>query len=400
MKKLLLLGGDHFLIPVVKAAKALGYYVITCDYLPDNVAHKLSDAYIKFSTTDKEGILAAARELGIDGVLTYTDSGAVSAAYVAHHLGLPATGPLESVEILQNKARFRRFLADHGFNAPAAGGYATYEEAVLDSGRFRLPVIVKPVDSAGSKGVTKVESWDGLEAAVSWALNYSPSGGFIIEEWIEKVGCSSDSDCFSYNGVMEVTTFSSQRFDEKASGPYIPAAYTWPSTFTEEQEQYLRSELQRLITLLGMKSSVYNVETRIGTDGKPYIMEVSPRGGGNRLSEIVHFSTGVDIISNACRVAVGDDPVDYRQRPLTGHWAEVILHSNRDGLFDRLEIAPEVRESVVDVDLWVKKGDRVKSFIGANNAIGTLILKFPDERDMDAALKDIPSWLTVVVNEG
>ena len=250
MKKLLLLGGDHFLIPVVKAAKSLGYYVITCDYLPDNVAHKFSDAYIDFSTTDKEGILAAARELGIDGVLTYTDSGAVSAAYVAHHLGLPAAGPLESVEILQNKARFRSFLAEHGFNAPAARGYATYEEAVLDTERFRLPVIVKPVDSAGSKGVTKVERWDDLDKAVAWALRHSPSGRFIVEEWIEKAGCSSDSDSFSFRGEMTVTTFSSQWFDEKAAGPYIPAAYSWPSTFSAEKEAELRREIQRLVSLL------------------------------------------------------------------------------------------------------------------------------------------------------
>lgn len=398
MKKLLLLGGDHFLIPVVKAAKALGYYVITCDYLPDNVAHKLSDAYINFSTTDKEGILAAARELGIDGVLTYTDSGAVSAAYVAHHLGLPAAGPLESVEILQNKARFRSYLAEHGFNAPAARGYATYEEAVLDTERFRLPVIVKPVDSAGSKGVTKVERWDDLDKAVAWALRHSPSGRFIVEEWIEKAGCSSDSDSFSFRGEMTVTTFSSQWFDEKAAGPYIPAAYSWPSTFSAEKEAELRREIQRLVSLLGMQNSVYNIETRIGTDGKAYIMEVSPRGGGNRLSEIVHLSTGVDLISNACRVAVGDDPVNFHQKPATGHWAEIILHANKDGLFNRLEVDPDLPAEIVDLDLWVKKGDPVKSFLGANNSIGTLILRFRQEDEMKRLLATIPSWLHVFVD--
>ena len=103
MKKLLVLGGDHFTIPVVEAAHKQGYYVITCDYLPDNVAHKVSDEYINFSTTDKEGILEAARKLNIDGIVTYTDSGVVTCAYVANKLGLHPTGPYESVEILQNK---------------------------------------------------------------------------------------------------------------------------------------------------------------------------------------------------------------------------------------------------------------------------------------------------------
>ena len=398
MKKLLLLGGDHFLIPVVKAAKALGYYVITCDYLPGNVAHKLSDAYINYSTTDQEGILKAARELRIDGVLTYTDSGAISAAYVAENLGLPQSGPLESVKILQNKDLFRKFLTDNGFNAPVSGGYTRLFELLDEKDRFSLPVIVKPADSAGSKGVTKVSDWEQIEKAVEWALHYSPSGRFIVEEWIEKKGCSSDSDCFSFEGKMEVVNFSSQWFDDKAVGPYIPAAYSWPSTFTAEQEAYLAGELQRLVTLLGMRSSVYNVETRIGIDGKPYIMEFSPRGGGNRLSELVHLSTGVDIISNACRVAVGDDPVDCRQKPLSGNWAEVILHSNRTGRFNRMVVNENLPAEVVDIDLWVKPGDPVQAFIGANNAIGTLILRFNDAGSMIQSLQDIPSWLDVKVD--
>ncbi len=398
MKKLLLLGGDHFLIPVVKAAKALDYYVITCDYLPGNVAHKLSDAYINYSTTDQEGILKAARELKIDGVLTYTDSGAISAAYVAENLGLPQSGPLESVKILQNKDLFRKFLTDNGFNAPVSGGYTRLFELLDEKDRFSLPVIVKPADSAGSKGVTKVSDWEQIEKAVEWALHYSPSGRFIVEEWIEKKGCSSDSDCFSFEGKMEVVNFSSQWFDDKAVGPYIPAAYSWPSTFTAEQEAYLAGELQRLVTLLGMRSSVYNVETRIGIDGKPYIMEFSPRGGGNRLSELVHLSTGVDIISNACRVAIGDDPVDCRQKPLSGNWAEVILHSNRTGRFNRLTLNENLPAEVIDTDLWVAPGDPVQAFIGANNAIGTLILRFDDSEVMKHSLQNISSWLDVNVD--
>ena len=147
MKKLLVLGGDHFAIPVVQAAKKQGNYVITCDYLPDNVAHKYSDESANFSTTDKEGILAYAREKKIDGVVTFTDSGVVTTAYIQHHLGLPQIGPLESVEILQNKARFRQFLTDNGFVVPKARGFSKKDEALASKDFFTLPVIVKPVES-------------------------------------------------------------------------------------------------------------------------------------------------------------------------------------------------------------------------------------------------------------
>ena len=173
MKKLLVLGGDHFTIPVVEAAHKQGYYVITCDYLPDNVAHKASDEYVNFSTIDKEGILEWAKKNPIDGVVTFTDSGVVTTAYLQHHLGLPQIGPLASVELLQNKARFRQFLTEHGFNVPKAKGFTYKEDALASKDFFTLPVIVKPVDAAGSKGVTKVSDWNELETAVDWAIKFS-----------------------------------------------------------------------------------------------------------------------------------------------------------------------------------------------------------------------------------
>ena len=397
MKKLLILGGDHFAVPVVKAAKEQGYYVITCDYLPDNVAHKYSDEFANFSTTDKEGILAYAREKKIDGVVTFTDSGVVTTAYIQHHLGLPQIGPLESVEILQNKARFRQFLTDNGFMVPKARGFSKKDEAMASKDFFTLPVIVKPVDAAGSKGVTKVSKWEELESAIDWAIQFSFSGDFIIESFIEKKGCSSDSDCFSVDGQFKFMSFSAQRFDEQAAGEYTPAAYSWPSTLGKEAEEELSKELQRLISLLGMRTTVYNVETRVGTDGKPYIMEISPRGGGNRLSEMMRYATGVDMITGAVRAAVGDEVNDIEQKPLNGCWAEIIVHADKTGILDRIEVDQEYEPYVIEKDFWFKRGDEVKEFQSARDAIGTLVLNFETAEELEKAIANQRGWLKVVV---
>lgn len=397
MKKLLILGGDHFAVPVVKAAKEQGYYVITCDYLPDNVAHKYSDEFANFSTTDKEGILAYAREKKIDGVVTFTDSGVVTTAYIQHHLGLPQIGPLESVEILQNKARFRQFLTDNGFVVPKARGFSKKDEALASKDFFTLPVIVKPVDAAGSKGVTKVSKWEELESAIDWAIKFSFSGDFIIESFIEKKGCSSDSDCFSVDGQFKFMSFSAQRFDEQAAGEYTPAAYSWPSTLGKEAEEELSKELQRLISLLGMRTTVYNVETRVGTDGKPYIMEISPRGGGNRLSEMMRYATGVDMITGAVRAAVGDEVNDIEQKPLNGCWAEIIVHADKTGILDRIEVDQEYEPYVIEKDFWFKRGDEVKEFQSARDAIGTLVLNFETAEELEKAIANQRGWLKVVV---
>ena len=398
-KKLMLLGGLRYLLPVIKAAHEQGYYVITADYLPNNIAHKYSDEYCNVSIIEKEAVLREAQRLQIDGIMSFAcDPGVIAASYVQNRMGLPSFGPFESVEILQNKDKFRAFLSKNGFNVPRAQGFDSVEAALSESSMFPWPVIVKPTDAAGSKGVTRVDKYEDLKLALEYALKHSISGHIIVEEFIDKQGCSSDTDSMSVDGKLVFTSFCAQRFDAEATNPYTPAAYSWPSTFTKEQEIYLTSEIQRLIDLLGLKTVVYNIETRIGTNGKPYIMELTPRGGGNRLCEMLYYATGVDMITAITRAMVGDpilDPIE--QKPYHGHWAEIILHADNSGFFDHLEISKDLPAEIVEEDLWVEKGDKVESFEGANNAIGTLVLRFQSAEELEKAITHQSDWLKVVV---
>jgi carbamoylphosphate synthase large subunit len=350
------------------------------------------------SIIDKEAVLRVAKEKKIDGIMSFgVDPGVVSAAYVQEQMGLPSFGPFKSVEILQNKDRFRAFLAANGFNVPKAKGFGSVDEAMNDLSGFSYPVIVKPTDSAGSKGVTRVDDESEMKQALIYAFSHSISGRAIIEEFIEKKGCSSDSDSLSIDGKLAFVSFNAQRFDIHAANPYAPAAFTWPSTYTKEQEDYLSREIQRLIRLLGLKTAVYNIETRIGLDGKPYIMEVSPRGGGNRLCEMLRYATGMDLIEVVTRAVVGDPIDEIVQKPYDGHWAEIILHADKDGLFDRLVIARYFPGEIVEQDLWVKHLDPVKRFLGANDTIGTLVLRFKDAEDMEYAIQNQQEWLNIKV---
>ena len=398
-KKLMLLGGIRYLLPVIKAAHEQGYYVITADYIPDNIAHKYSDEYVNVSIIDKEAVLKVAQEKQIDGIMSFgVDPGVVSASYVQNKMGLPSFGPFESVEILQNKDKFRAFLTRNGFNVPQAKGFDSIDAAMNEIYWYPWPVIVKPTDAAGSKGVTRVDRPEDLKAALEYAMEHSISGHIIVEEFIEKAGCSSDTDSMSIDGKLVFTSFCAQRFDDNATNPYTPAAYSWPSTFTKEQEDYLKSEIQRLLRLLGLKTAVYNIETRIGTNGKPYIMELTPRGGGNRLCEMLRYATGVDMITAITRAIVGDpilEPIE--QKPYNGHWAEIILHADKSGIFDHLDISKVLPAEVIEEDLWVKNGDKVESFEGANNAIGTLVLKFQTAEELEYAITHQHEWLKVVV---
>lgn len=399
MKKLLLLGGSRYLLPVIQAAKNLSIYTITCDYLPNNIAHKYSDEYQNVSIIEKEKVLSLANDLHVDGIMSFAcDPGVETAAYVAEQLGLPNVGPYKSVSILQNKARFRKFLADNNFNVPKARSYSDLNDALSEADFFQWPVMIKPVDSAGSKGVTKVYDIYHLASAVEDAIKFSKTRQFIIEEYIEAIGCPSDTDALSIDGNLVYISFNDQYFDASAKNPFTPAAFSWPSTMPSLIQQELRKDLQKLITLLGMRTAIYNIETRQGVDGKGYIMEVSPRGGGNRLAEMLRYSTGADLIRYSILDAIGEPVSDKINDPVyNGCWAEVILHAERSGRFSALKVSKEIESYIIEKDLWIKKGDIVHEFSGANESIGTLVLKFPNQEILLLTMKHISQLVQVIV---
>lgn len=401
MKKLMILGGLNYTIPVIKTAHRLGIYVITCDYLPDNVAHKYSDEYCNVSITDKKAVLEAAQKQNIDGILSFAcDPGVVAAAYVAEKMGLPFQCSYQSADILQDKGLFRQFLTDHEFNVPHAKRYTDPMQPFQDVGFFQWPVIVKPVDSAGSKGITKVDNPDTLTKAVGNAISASHNAAFIIEDFLTFEGCHSSADLFTINGKLEFVTYSDHWFDKKADNPYIPAMAIWPTSMKKEHQQYLTEETQRLLTLLGVRDGIYNIETCVGSDGKPYIMEISPRGGGCRIAEIEELAYGVNLIENEVRKAVRMPLLKLEQRECSGHWCEMVIHAlhGQSGILKSVTIDPVIEEKYVKmVDLSAKPEDVIHPFTGANMSLGNVFLHFESREELDDVMAKQERWLHIEV---
>jgi len=396
----MLLGGLRYLLPVIEEAHKMGVYVVTADYLPGNIAHKYSDEYCNVSIIDKDAVLEAAQKLEIDGILSHAvDPGVVSAAYVAEQMGLPFQCSYEAACILQDKSKFRAFLAEHGFNCPRAKGYDNLEEALKDVDYFNWPVIVKPVDSAGSKGVTKVENKTDLRNAIEVALQSSLSKHFVIEDFLDKVGAQSSADIFTVDGKLVYPAYSDQLFDPDAANPYTPAIEVWPASMEQKYQEDLSAQLQKLFTLLKVKSGIYNVESRVCSDGKAYIMEVSPRGGGNRIAELQDMATGQSLIRNEIRKALSV-PLDVITAPkYDGVWCNYILHSNKPGTFVSVDINPDFEKKYVrDIGLIVKPGDKIVPFTGANNSLGTLFLQFRNRMEADHALSQINRYITIYLD--
>lgn len=399
MKKLMILGGSRYAIPVIQTAKKLGIYTITCDYLPENPAHKVSDEYVNVSIIDKEATLAAAQRLQIDGIVSFgCDPGVVTAAYVAEKMGLPFQGPYRSVEILQDKGLFRQFLAENGFNVPHAKRYTDKNAPFADIDFFTWPVIVKPVDSAGSKGVTKVDTPEALPAAIETAVGGSHNGGFIIEDFLTFEGYHSSADPFTVNGKLEFVSYSDQLFDKDAENPYTPAFIIWPSTMKQAHQDDLTEQTQRLMTLLNMKTGIYNIETCVGSDGKPYLMEVSPRGGGCKIAELQRMAYGIDLIENEVRNAVGTSLTEVRQTECDGVWCEMVVHARpgHSGVLKAITVESDIAERYLKLtDLSAKPGDYVHPFTGANMSLGDMFFRFDSREELDDVIARADEWLHI-----
>lgn len=398
MKKILMLGGSAQQVVAIETAKKLEYYTVLCDFLTDNPGQYAADKFYLVSTTDKEAVLAVARDEQVSGVLAYaSDPAAPTAAYVAEKMGLPGS-PYESVEILCNKDKFRAFLKEHDFCTPEAKGYTDIDEALADiqNGHFQYPMIVKPVDSSGSKGVSRIDSFEQAEELLQYAMSYSRGHRIIIEEFVEKYGYQIAGDGLSVDGKLVFRYFANDHFDARCKNPFVPVAASFPYHMPEEVQNKIHDTIQRLLTLLGMRTSTYNFDMRIDKDYNVYLMEVAPRDGGNYIPQAIRYATGVDLVECSVKAAMGERIELPSRIQAEGFWAYYAVHSLKDGVLENVVIDPEVEKNhVVENHLIVKPGDEIHSFIGANSTLGILVMKFDSMEQMLEMMEHSDAWIRI-----
>lgn len=399
-KKILLLGGSAQQIVAIETAKRLGYETVLCDFLPDNPGQNYADHFYLVSTTDKDAVLKVAQKEQIHGVLAYaSDPAAPTAAYVAQQMGLPGS-PYESVEILCNKDLFRKFLADNGFCTPKAKGYRDIAEAYADiaGGVFRMPVIVKPVDSSGSKGVSQINTPEEAEGILQYAMSFSREKRIIVEEYVEMFGYQIAGDGLSVDGELVFRYFANDHFNPKCVNPFVPISASFPYNMPQEVQDKVHAEIQRLITLLGMKTTTYNFDLRIDKDYNVYLMEIAPRDGGNYIPQIIRYATGVDLVECSVKAAMGEKIDTTGFGKPSGYWAYFAVHSLKDGVLDRVVIDEAVeKNNIVENYILKKAGDPIKAFTGANTTLGILLMKFDSLEQMLHMMDHSEEWIQVAL---
>ena len=388
MKKILLLGGSAQQLVAIRAAKALGFYTVVMDYLPDNPGQYEADKFYGESTTDVEAVYRIAKEEQVEGILAYaSDPAALPAAIVAERLGLP-TNPAKSVEILGLKYPWREFLKNNGFACPKHHSFhpdtpiGEIKDATQD---FTFPLVVKPTDSSGSKGVTMLESWDGIEQAIVWADSYSRNKVLLIEEYIQR-GFPSviGGDIFVWNGQI-VLYGEMECLRDMQRSPLIPIGEKHPLQVSERQRQHIHCELQRIITSLGIRFGELNIEIILDCDDQVHFLELGPRAGGNMIPIQLSDAYGIDLVKANVQAAMGEKPefLDGPIHQLPGCYMHYVLHSYESGTFQGISVDESIRRYVYREVIYKQSGDKVEAFDGAGKALGILFLRFDTIGEME-----------------
>lgn len=395
MKRIMMLGGSYFQMSAIKRAKELGYYVITCDYLPDNPGHKYADEYHNVSTIDKEAVLELAKTLNIDGILAYaSDVSVATAAYVSEKLGLPSNS-LRTTEILSRKDLFKQFLKDNGFFTPQSGYFTDYESAYEFAKRLNKKLIVKPVDASGCKGITIIDDIKDFEKAYKEAYSYGISKIIIVEEFIEKTGYQYTGDGLIVNGKLIYMGMSKEHFDK--TGNMVPVGESFPAYLDEKLHQDVCEQCQRIFDLLDFKFGTVNLEFFVTTDGKIMILEIGPRSGGNLMPDAIKLSSGVDMIEYCVKMAVGDKVAEEVIPTREENISTYILHTLQSGRYVDVRFSDEIKDNLILNDILVKEGQHIEAFKNGGKMLGALLLRYDSAEEMVYKMNNMDDFIKVIV---
>ena len=393
MKRLLVLGAGPFQLRGICKAKELGHEVITLDYLPDNIGHKYSDDCVICSTTDREGVLKAAIELSVDGICTFSSDVAIpTVGYVCETLSLPGVST-KVAETMATKDRFRAFLAKAGLNHPCFTSGIMLDDILSDIHRLRPPVLFKPIDTSGSRGVIRVDNFteDAIEHAFNYARSFSRSGCVCVEEFLNGIEVGGD-------GILIDGRLAFVSITHKHLNGYVVTGHSLPTNINETEQNNVIKQLDDCCRALGYHNGPLNFDVIVGAD-RVTVLEMSARNGGNGLAAVIQRSTGVDVEQAAINIALGMKPELTAYERSRGSGSLIFGHP-KAGVLRHISskkfIMAEVPE-VFELYLVVEPGGSVAPFEHNGNMLGFALFDCIDSNAYNDTKQKILDNLSIVV---
>lgn len=387
MKRLMIIAGGTWQVPLVQKAKELGYEVVNSNLYEDSPGFLYADYSEVADVRDKEKNLSIARKYEIDGVLTdQSDIAVPTVAYVAEKTGCTTIGQ-EMAELFTNKYKMREFCEKRGFSVPEYKLCTSIEEAETFIRFLKKTVIIKPLDSQSSRGVFTIDSVEQLQDCFSIAQSYtSDKKSVLVERYI-------DGTEFTIDGIVVGGEHHSLAISEKSHFSYNKNIAS-KLFFSYDNDKYNYDELRKsndlLINKTGLPFGITHAEYKY-EDGKFYLIEMAARGGGTKIaSHIVPYMSGIDNYKILIQTALEENDIDNvkfdlneedKRKCAVLEFLDIESHGKK---IKEIHGIDEIKKlpGLVDFGLEFDVGDVVKQAEDDRSRVGYFIICAPNKNDV------------------
>lgn len=301
--KLAIIGASYLQEPLIQKAKSRGIETHVFAWKVGDVGEKSADYFYPISITEKEEILKKCEEIGIDGICTIaSDLAVTTVGYVAEHMGLIGNSA-DSIIKSTNKHMMRKCFEENGNPSPKSKQVTSIKD--LEGIELTYPIIVKPVDRSGSRGITELDGPEGLEEAIERAIEQGFEKCALVEEFA--TGKEYSVEFISWKGQHNFLALT-QKYTT-GSPMFIETGHKEPAAVSDEMLEKVKKIVMHALTSLGIEYGASHSELKISESGDVKLIEIGGRMGGDNIgAALVELSTGYDFLSGVIDVALGIEP--------------------------------------------------------------------------------------------
>jgi len=390
-KKLLLLGGGHAEIPLIQAAQGLGWYVITTGNDHKGLGHPYADKNVFADFSDKDAMLELAQTEGVTAVCSgCNDFALLSTAYVCEKLGLPGHDSYATSLEIHHKDKYRALAARLGIPTPKAVSVCSEHEFDTAVSNLTFPIIIKPVDLTGGKGIHRADTWEEAFAAYKDAVSRTRQDHIVVEEFVQ-----GSNHGFSAMLVKGRVAFAFADNEQYFMNKYLVSGANTPSTSGSETLAKLRDYSERIARELHLVDGILHIQYIEKADGTPVIIEICRRPPGDLYIKFVKYATGVDYPKTIVMAETGEDISGIADVPTQGYWLRHCIMSDREGTVRDVTFAPEVQGNIVEKFLWHKPGEAINDIL--TYKAGIVFFKFDSLEEMVDKTSRMPQLAKIVI---
>ena len=415
-KKLLLLGGGHAEIPLIKAAQALGWYVITTGNAREGLGHPYADKNVFADFSDKNAMLELARAEGVSAVCSgCNDFALLSTVYVCEKLGLPGHDSYATSLEIHHKDKYRALATRLGIPTPRAITVAVADNtgAAQDSAKqecasfdeavagLTFPIIVKPIDLTGGKGIHRAANIEEAREAYRDACNRTREDHIVVEEFVQ-----GSNHGFSAMLVKGKVAFAFADNEQYYINKYMVSGANTPGSTPAAGLAQLRDYSERIARELHLVDGILHIQYIERADGTPVIIEICRRPPGDLYIKFVQYATGIDYPKFIVMAETGMDISAIPDVPTQGFWLRHCVMASTQagectatgdtckGIVREVSFAPEIQGNIVEKFLWYKPGEVITDKL--TYKAGIVFFKFESLAEMETKTARMTDLVKVV----